>query len=134
MDPLPPFATHRVENQPPPFAPRDLWRDDIALREAVSREGGEGHAAALARYGALAGDEIYRLSFDAHRDKPRLRSHDAQGHRIDLVEFHPNYHAIMSAAIEHGVTGLSWHDPRPGSHVARAALSYLHHQVEPGSS
>lgn len=134
MDPLPPFATHRVENQPPPFAPRDLWRDDIALREAVSREGGEGHAAALARYGALAGDEIYRLSFDAHRDKPRLRSHDAQGHRIDLVEFHPNYHAIMSAAIEHGVAGLSWHDPRPGSHVARAALSYLHHQVEPGSS
>ena len=134
MDTLPPFATHRVENQPPPFAPRDLWNDDAALREAVGREGGQGFAARLAKYGALAGDEVYTLSFDAHRDKPRLRNYDAYGHRIDLVEFHPNYHAIMRTAIEHGVAGLSWHEPQPGSHVARAALSYLHHQVEPGSS
>lgn len=134
MDTLPPFATHRVENQPPPFAPRDLWRDDVALRAAVAREGGDGFEPQLARYGALAGDEILALSFDAHRDKPRLRNFDAYGERIDRVEFHPNYHAIMAAAIEHGVAGLSWHDPRPGAHVARAALSYLHHQVEPGTS
>ncbi|KRB07332.1 DNA alkylation response protein [Lysobacter sp. Root690] len=131
---MPPFATHRVENQPPPFAPRDLWRDDLALREAVEREGGAGFADNLAAYGALAGSELYELSFDAHRDKPRLRNYDAYGHRIDRVEFHPNYHAIMGHAIGHGVAGLSWHDPRPGSHVARAALSYLHHQVEPGTS
>ncbi|MEI2454661.1 acyl-CoA dehydrogenase family protein [Lysobacter firmicutimachus] len=131
---LPPFATHRVENQPPAFAPRDLWREDAALREAVAAEGGDAHAQALARYGALAGDELYRLSFDAHRDKPRLRQYDAGGQRIDLVEFHPSYHAIIGAAIEHGVAGLSWHRPGPGAHVARAALSYLHHQVEPGTS
>ncbi|RDZ27967.1 acyl-CoA dehydrogenase family protein [Lysobacter silvisoli] len=131
---LPPFATHRVENQPPPFAPRDLWRDDHALREAVEREGGGAHADALARYGALAGDSLYALSFDAHRDRPRLRSHDRYGQRTDLVEFHPNYHALMQAAIEHGVAGYSWHRPGPGAHVARAVLSYLHHQVEPGTS
>jgi putative acyl-CoA dehydrogenase len=29
---------------------------------------------------------------------------------------------------------LSWAQPQPGAHVARAALSYLHYQVEPGSS
>ena len=46
----------------------------------------------------------------------------------------PNYHALMQAAIEHGVAGLSWREPAPGAHVARAALSYLHHQVEPGTS
>ena len=40
----------------------------------------------------------------------------------------------MQAAIEHGVAGLSWREPVPGAHVARAALSYLHHQVEPGTS
>src|SRR3546814_1488886 len=40
----------------------------------------------------------------------------------------------MQAAIEHGVAGLSWHEQIPGAHVARAALSYLHHQVEPGTS
>ncbi len=134
MEPLPPFATHRVDNQPPPFAPRDLWADDVALREAVAREGAAGFAPRLAAYGALAGDALYRQSFDTHRDRPRLRTHDSAGHRIDLVEFHPNYHAVMQAAIEHGVAGCSWCEPQPGAHVARAALSYLHHQVEPGSS
>ncbi|MCF7223514.1 acyl-CoA dehydrogenase family protein [Marilutibacter chinensis] len=126
--------THAVENQPPEFAPRDLWSDDVALREAVSREGAGAWSVQVSAYGAVAGDALYALGFDAHRDRPRLRSHDRFGHRIDVVEFHPNYHTVMQTAIEHGVAGLSWRDERAGAHVARAALSYLHHQVEPGSS
>ncbi|MGV8941659.1 MAG: acyl-CoA dehydrogenase family protein [Lysobacter sp.] len=129
-----PFETHRVDNQPPEFGPRDLWRDDVVLRAAIEREGASDHSASIAAYGALAGSTLYEWAFDAHRDRPRLRSHDRFGHRIDRVEFHPNYHALMKAAIEHGVSGGSWRDPRAGSHVARAALSYLHHQVEPGTS
>ncbi|MBL8255486.1 MAG: acyl-CoA dehydrogenase family protein [Pseudoxanthomonas mexicana] len=134
MDDLPPFETHRVDNQPPPFDPRDLWADDVVLREAVAREGGDAFAQRLARYGALAGDELYRLGFDANRDRPRLCTHDRTGQRIDLVEFHPAYHRLMEAAKTHGVGGLSWHEPGPGAHVARAALSYLHHQAEAGTS
>ncbi|GAA5010441.1 DNA alkylation response protein [Pseudoluteimonas lycopersici] len=129
-----PFDTHEVGNQPPPFAPRDLWADDIALREAVGREGGNAFAPRLADYGALAGGELLRLADEAHRDRPRLRTHDRFGHRIDRVEFNAAYHGVMEAAIAHGVAGLSWHEPRPGAHVARAALSYLHYQAEPGSS
>ena len=128
------MAQSTVPNQPPEFAPRDLWADDAILREAVEREGGGTHAAGLSGYGALAGDALYALSFDAHRDRPRLRTHDRFGARLDRVEFHPNYHAVMDAAIGAGVAGLSWHAPGPGAHVARAALSYLHYQVEPGSS
>ena len=134
MPNLPPFETHMVENQPPEFAPRDLWRDDIVLREAVAREGAGAFVDRIAAYGALAGDALLALSFDAHRDRPRLRSHDRFGHRIDRVEFHPSYHALMDAAVSHGVAGLSWRDTQAGAHVARAALSYLHHQVEPGTS
>ncbi|WP_334177961.1 acyl-CoA dehydrogenase family protein [Pseudoxanthomonas sp.] len=133
MDDLPPFETHRVENQPPPFEPRDLWADDVVLREAVAREGGDAFAERLADYGALAGDELYRLGFDANRDRPRLRTHDRTGQRIDTVEFHPAYHRLMEAAKTHGVAGLSWHEPASGAHVARAALSYLHHQAEAGT-
>ena len=129
-----PFDTHDVENQPPEFAARDLWADDTALREAVQRENASGFTALLQEYGALAGSELLQLSFDAHRDRPRLRTHDRFGHRLDVVEFHPHYHAVMAAAIEHGVAGVSWSEARQGSHVARAALSYLHGQVEPGSS
>ncbi len=134
MSGWPPFETHAVDNQPPPFEPRDLWADDLTLREAVDREGGAAFAEALARYAALAGDELYRLGFDANRDRPRLKTHDRHGHRIDAVEFHPAYHRLMEAAIGHGVAGLSWAGDRPGRHVARAALSYLHHQVEAGTS
>ena len=128
------FRTHLVDNQPPEFAPRDLWGGDVVLREAVAREGGGDFAGRLAAYGRQAGGELYALSFDAHRDKPRLRSFDRFGHRIDTVEFHPNYHRLMQVAVEHGVAGLSWAQPGPGAQVARAALSYLHHQAEPGTS
>jgi putative acyl-CoA dehydrogenase len=131
---LPAFETHEVSNQPPPFVGRNLWADDVALADAVQRECGAAFVGQLARYGVLAGDELYRIGFDANRDRPRLRTHDAQGHRIDTVEFHPAYHRLMAAAKTHGVAGLSWHDGRPGAHVARAALSYLHHQAEAGTS
>ncbi|WP_132985117.1 acyl-CoA dehydrogenase family protein [Luteimonas terricola] len=125
---------HEVLNQPPEFGGRDLWRDDVALREALVREGGDGFRSEVAAYGALAGGELLALSHEAHRDRPRLRSHDAAGHRIDRVEFHPAYHRVMELAIAHGVAGLSWARPEPGAHVARAALAYLHYQAEPGSS
>ena len=126
--------THEVRNQPPPFGERDLWRDDVALREALRREGGDAFAREVGAYGALAGGEVLALSHDAHRDRPRLRTHDATGHRIDRVEFHPSWHRIMEIAIASGVAGLSWARSEPGVHVARAALAYLHYQAEPGSS
>ncbi len=134
MDDLPPFDTHRVDNQPVPFEPRNLWADDAVLREGVEREGAATFASRLATYGALAGDELYRLGFDANRDRPRLRTHDRAGQRIDLVEFHPAYHRLMDVAKTRGVAGLSWHESGPGAHVARAALSFLHHQAEAGTS
>jgi putative acyl-CoA dehydrogenase len=133
------YDTHEVTNQPPDFAPYDPWACDVALREAVVREGADVFAPHLQVYARIAGDALYRLSWDAHRDRPRLRTHDRFGARIDVVEFHPAYHEIMRSAVAHGVAGLSWtpqawSQPVEGAHVARAALSFLHHQVEPGSS
>ncbi|MFT4197934.1 MAG: acyl-CoA dehydrogenase family protein, partial [Pseudoxanthomonas sp.] len=127
------FETHEVANQPPEFAPRDLYADDAVLAEALAREGAAGFAARVAKYGVLAGGELYALGFDANRDRPRLRSHDRFGHRIDVVEFHPAYHQLLRAAKQHGVAGLSWQGGA-GAQVARAALSYLHHQAEAGTS
>ena len=33
------FATHVVDNQPPPLAPYDAWRTDVPLQQALAREG-----------------------------------------------------------------------------------------------
>ncbi len=129
-----PFETHVVDNQPTPFRDHDLWAEDVALQEAVRREGAASFAKPLQHYGKLAGGDLYSAGFDANRQRPLLRTHDAQGHRIDTVDFHPAYHQLMATAKTHGVAGLSWQSGQPGAHVARAALSYLHHQAEAGTS
>lgn len=128
------FQTHRIDNQPPPFPACNLWDDDPGLREAVVREGGLAFSSRLGAYGALAGGRLLQLADDAHRDRPRLIAYDAYGRREDRVAFNAAYHEVMGTAIAHGVAGLSWAQPEPGAHVARAALSYLHYQGEPGSS
>lgn len=71
--------------------------------------------------------------FLANQHKPEFHSHDRYGNRVDLVEFHPAYHELMRAAIEHELPSLPWTDPRPGAQVARAGLSYLHSQAEAGT-
>lgn len=129
------FQTHRVDNQPPPLTPMDLWRTDPVLVDTVRRAGAGGHEEALAAYGHLAGGELANLADEANRHPPRLRTHDRQGHRVDEVDFHPAYHQLMAEAMRHGVHALSWQRAgQPGAHVARAALSFLHHQADAGTS
>lgn len=118
--PLPPFETHVVQNQPPPFMGRDLLRVDGVPREAVLREGAAAFVEGLAAYGALAGGELYQLGFEANRQRPQLRTHDAQGNRLDSVDFHPAYHRLMHHGKAQGVAGLFWQSAQPGAHVARA--------------
>lgn len=129
------FSTHAVDNQPPPFAPADLWATDLPLREAVAREGGDWAEDALAQYGRLAGDELMALGRLANEHRPRFVPFDPRGVRLDEVEFHPAYHQLMATAVEHGVPGLAWRErARDGAHVARAALMYLHNQADQGTS
>ncbi|MBS0457588.1 MAG: acyl-CoA dehydrogenase family protein [Proteobacteria bacterium] len=135
MDTRSRFATHVVENQPPPLLPCDLYATDAPLREALAREGGAWAEAEIAAYGKLAGGSLGECSQLANANRPQLHTHDRYGHRIDEVEFHPAYHELMRTAIAHGVPNFGWrHADRPGAQVARAALTYLHYQADPGSS
>ncbi len=129
------FRTHEVENQPPPLAPYDAYATDLALREALSREGGDWAEDRVAAYGPIAGGELMALGVLANENRPKLHTFDRFGHRIDEVEFHPAYHRIMELGVGHGVAGFAWqHRSERGAHVARAALMYLHNQAEQGTS
>src|SRR5688572_8487173 len=129
------FRTHDVENQTPSLVPYDAYATDIALREALAREGGAWAEAQAIAYGPIAGGEAMALGVAANAHRPTLRTHDRNGHRIDEVDFHPAYHRLMELATEHGVTGFGWrHAKREGAHVARAALMYLHNQADQGTS
>jgi putative acyl-CoA dehydrogenase len=129
------FQTHEVQNQPLPLPACNAWDGDVVLREAVAREGAAWAADDLSAYGALAGGELMELGAAANENRPRLRAFDRHGRRIDEVEFHPAYHALMRHAMRAAVHSFSWrHEDRPGAHVARAALMYLGSQADAGTS
>ena len=130
------FATHaptEVLNQPPALEDYNLFEFDLPLREAVAREGAAWIAEQAHEFGALLGRaEMLKLGELANRYLPVLRTHDRFGHRIDEVEFHPAYHKLMRLGIAWQSHSLPWTSDKNGAHVARAALTFLRHQVDEG--
>ncbi len=128
------FDTHEVHNQAPPFENVNLFACDRALQEALEREGG-GHAAiALDALGArLGAAEVLELGRLANANAPRLHNFNRSGQRIDEVEFHPAWHALMTLMIESGAHASPWDSGLPGAQVARAAQYLLFGQVENGA-
>ena len=126
-------ATHEVFNQPTELADFNLFSGDAALCEGLAREGASWAGAEMEALGAMLGAaETLELGALANRYPPELDTHDRYGRRVDLVRFHPAYHALMRGAIEGGLHASPWTDPRPGAHVARAARYYMQAQVEAG--
>jgi putative acyl-CoA dehydrogenase len=129
----PPYATHQVENQPPPLENYDVFGSDRCLGEAVRRDGAGWAESRLKELGALAGSaRVMELRRLANQYAPTLRTHDRYGNRIDEVEFHTAWHELMAIGMKAGVHALAWSEPRPGAHVARAALAFLMNQAENG--
>ncbi|MCC5953773.1 MAG: acyl-CoA dehydrogenase family protein [Acidimicrobiia bacterium] len=128
-----PFDTHEVTNQPPPLVDYDVFAADGALVAAVAREGG-GHATEeLGALGRLAGSsEAQEWGRQANANPPVLRTHDRYGHRLDVVDYHPDYHRLMTAALRHGLHAAPWAEGRPGAHVVRAAKVICWYQVDGG--
>lgn len=122
--------THEVFNQVPSLDGANLYRIDLPLQEWIARFGGAWGEERLNAYGALAGGPLMAAGFLANEHKPTLRTHDRYGNRIDQVDFHPAYHELMKAAIEHGLPSLPWTQPIQGANVVRAGLGYLHSQAE----
>jgi acyl-CoA dehydrogenase len=92
----------------------------------------------LLAMGALAGGELDELAAVADRHPPVLRTHDAAGRRVDVIERHPAYAAMERIAFErfglhamsHREGVLGW--PGRVPHVVKYALSYLFSQAEFG--
>jgi len=123
--------THEVINQPPALENYNPFEQDVALQEAVAREGASDAVASLELYGRWSGAaNTIELGFLANAYKPVFDTHDRFGHRIDQVNFHPAYHQLMTRAMEEGLHSGPWTHPGHGAHVARDAKYYMHSQVE----
>jgi putative acyl-CoA dehydrogenase len=115
-----------VFNQPPPLQPLNLFDADLALQEALNREGGGWGFERAREAGAVAsGVQAREHGRRAERNQPVLQTHDRYGNRIDEVELDPSWHWLLRGAIERGIAGLPWREPGPGAHVVRAALFTL---------
>jgi putative acyl-CoA dehydrogenase len=124
-------VTHEVVNQSTPLVDINLFETDRALRDALRFNAPQLETGALSKVGAEAGsaETVAHARLD-NVHTPELRSHDRFGHRIDQVEFHPSYHALLGGALRHGLHGSPWSRPR-GAHVERAAGFILWTQAEP---
>src|SRR5258708_5195290 len=129
------YSPKAVSNQPSPLENYNLFDGDCALKEAVHREGGGWNDGEARKLGEVLGNpEIINLGVLANRFTPELRTHDRFGYRIDEVTYHPAYHDLMRVGIEAQTHSLPWTEKRSGAHVARAALAFLRHQIDEGTS
>jgi putative acyl-CoA dehydrogenase len=137
--------THEVFNQPEPLVGYNLFEGNRALRDALKFNAPALDTASLSALGATLGtQEMQAHARLANVHTPQLRSHDRFGRRIDEVQFHPSYHALMAAATGAGLHGSPWGSPHPSPlpggegrgegvspHVLRAAGFMLFTELEP---
>ncbi len=126
------LRSHDVTNQAPPFEEVNLYDLDTPLNEAVRWAGAVWADDKFRVLGARVGSaEVFEWAMLANRHTPVLKSFDRYGRRIDEVEFHPAYHALMDLGTRHEIASIAW-TARQGGHTAHVVLEYLFAQIEQG--
>ena len=127
--------THEVTNQSPPLTGTSAWRADpllVQLAEGFS-DPARRELDQIGRFVRSA--EAQDLARLANTETPKLRTHDRQGRRIDLVEFHPAYHALMRRSVAVGLHSSIWENNEAETgkrHQVRAARFFMTAQLECG--
>ena len=120
------YSTHEVLNQPEPLTGYNLFEGNRGLRDALALNAPSLDTASLWDLGAqLGGGDMQLHARLANVHTPQLRTHDRHGRRVDQVEFHPSYHALMSAAVAAGLHGSAWSSAAASPHVLRASPHVL---------
>ena len=127
------IATHEVANQPEPLVDYNLFDGNHGLRAALALNApglDTGPLSTLGRHLGSAPMQAHARLANVYT--PQLHSHDRFGRRIDEVEFHPSYHALMAAAVGAGLHGAPWAaEAGSAPHVARAAGFMMFTELEP---
>src|SRR6218665_2072422 len=122
-------------NQPPLWSGINAYRSDpliVDLTGSLNRSVRD-ELDTLARY--VTSHEAQELARMANESVPKLRTHGPRGERIDQVEFHPAWHALMRRSMASGLHSSAWEpntESRGREHLGRAARFYLTAQLECG--
>lgn len=128
-------TTHEVFNQVEPLVDVNLFDGNRALQAALKFNAPAMDTAPLRALGQLVGSaDMQTHARLANTFTPQLKTHSRFGHRIDQVEFHPSYHALMAAAVDAGLHGRVFAPEEQASghaHMKRAAGFMLFTELEP---
>lgn len=125
----------KATNQSPPLTGHNAFRADPLLKNIAAgmsrtlRDEFE----TVGKFTASA--EAQDLARAANRADPELRTHDGSGNRIDQVDFHPGWHALMRRSVSNGIQGSVWEgrgEEKGFVHQARAVRFYLTAGLECG--
>ena len=122
--------THEVFNQAQALCGVNLYLVNRPLRDTLAL-----HAPGLDTTRLCAiGREVGSAALQDHArlantHPPVLHTHDRVGRRIDELEFHPSYHALLGRALHHGLHGTPW-SRGVHAHVERAAAFMLFTEAE----
>ena len=126
-------ATHEVFNQPAPLIDCNLFATNRPLRDALRCHAPALDTAELDQLGRTMGSgDMQTHARLANVHPPQLHTHDRFGRRVDTVEFHPSYHALMSLAASAGLHGTPWAGGAH-AHLRRAAGFTLFTELEPST-
>ncbi len=128
-------VTHEVTNQTPPLTGGNAWRGDPLLVQ-IAEDFSEPVRKDLDNMGRFVmSPEAQDLARLANAETPRLKTHDRQGHRADIVEYHPAYHALLRRGVASGLHSSVWENGAEETgkrHQIRAARFYLTAELEAG--
>lgn len=124
-----------MNNQSPIFGGHNAYNGDTLLMlvssalPATSKD-------ELEKLGKWTGSaDVLELARLANTNAPILKTHNANGDRLDQVEFHPSWQAFMRKSKSVGLGGSIWEQgttDKGQRHLSRAAKLYMTAQAEIG--
>ncbi|WP_337184900.1 acyl-CoA dehydrogenase family protein [Shinella sp.] len=122
-------------NQPPLWSGINAYRSDPLLVDATDAmpKPLRDEFDAIGRY--VTAPEAQELARMVNEGVPQLRTHGPRGERLDVVDFHPAWHALMRRSMANGLHSSLWEnvtDEQGRAHKARAVRFYLTAQLECG--
>ena len=129
-----PFA---ALNQPKPWTGVNAYRTDPLMVDltATMPRAVRDDFDQVGRY--VTSHEAQELARMANRSQPELRTHGMRGERLDVVDFHPAWHALMRRSMASGLHCSVWErdaetEARGMAHKIRATRFFLTAQLEAG--
>src|SRR5690606_24491160 len=122
-------------NQPKPWSGINAYRSDPLIVDLTAGL----HRALRDEYDSIGryvtSPEAQELARMANEGVPQLRTHGPRGERLDVVDYHPAWHALMRRSMAAGLHSSLWEnvpDEKGRAHKARAVRFYLTAQLECG--